>query len=69
MGSNEYGQLGLGADNAAQQLFALLLKADDSVLSWGSNWYGQIGNGECYGDSGCAGSNQVRSTPCALDLP
>ena len=41
---------------------ALLLKADGSVVSWGANAYGQIGNGEC--------SPQTRSdSQIALSLP
>eukprot|EP01045_Picozoa_sp_COSAG04_P010102 COSAG04_NODE_609_length_12066_cov_55.131695_5_plen_400_part_00 len=50
----------VGSDNAhvvGGQYHALLLKADGSVLSWGSNSNGQIGNGECscvHGASWCA---------------
>ena len=58
----------VGSDNThvvGGYAHALLLKADGSVLSWGKNNHGQIGNGECYAPynpgSGCAASsNQVR---------
>ena len=69
----------VGSDNAhvvGGDGHALLLKADGSVLSWGDNRYGPIGNGECscsrssHGSSqqtwcetnepACTGSNQVR---------
>ena len=44
----------VGSDNAhvvGGYAHALLLKADGSVVSWGSNNVGQIGNGECSYDS------------------
>ena len=49
----------VGSDNAhvvGGYYHALLLKADGSVLSWGYNRYGQIGNGGT--------TNQVRSCQC-----
>ncbi len=63
----------VGSDNAhvvGGGNHALLLKTDGSVLSWGWNVAGQIGNGACSlqlytSSSPCTGTNQVRvQTPC-----